>query len=110
MFYLNCHDSIESFGAKYAKLSANGITTYGGDISTCGADFSTSSNGVSTSGCKVTTQSETFFSYADDISSCGNAFKHGNEMLTPGVDVPRSVRLYIFSQNIHFLPTMNGTP
>lgn len=58
-----------------------------GGISTCGADCSASNNGVSTSGGKVSIQSETFFLHPDDISSCGNALNHGNEMFTPGVDV-----------------------
>lgn len=47
VFYLNDH---LSFGEKHTKGSSNGISTYGGDISTCGADFSTSS--VYTSGGK----------------------------------------------------------
>lgn len=59
VFYLNNHFGL---GAKRAKkASSNGIFTYDGDISTCGADFSTSSKNVSTGGSEGTTQSETFF-------------------------------------------------
>lgn len=49
VFYLN--DRL-SFGEKHTKGISNGISTNGGDISTCGADFSTSSNSVYTSGGK----------------------------------------------------------
>lgn len=49
VFYLN--DRL-SFGEKHTKGINNGISTNGGDISTCGADFSTSSNSVYTSGGK----------------------------------------------------------